>query len=158
MGLANLAPDPSVPLSPQIEFPSDPRFPTAGVTLRGRVLMPPCPSAVCDVRDRVSYQAFIQMDMRWGGYRWDECITVIRVVLDDAIDLCVDFITGQGIHSSIKTTLLWLVCDAAIDPSELGIVKALMKVQRSHMTVANHDMREAVGLAETMSLIALSEG
>jgi hypothetical protein len=68
---------------------------------------------------------FIQVDMRSGRYRWEQWITVIQVLMDDAINLGVDFITGQGIHSSANTartpftvtTLLWLLCDAAVDPS-----------------------------------------
>jgi hypothetical protein len=88
-------------------FPSEPRFPIAEITPHACALISPCPSAVRSVRDRVSDRALIRVNIRGGGYRWDAWINVIRVVIDDVIDLRVYLITSQGIHSSDNTTL-WL--------------------------------------------------
>jgi hypothetical protein len=135
--------------------------------------------------DRDSYRAFLEVDMHGRGDSWDEWIPVVRVAIDDAVDLgvdAVDFITGQGTHSATNpmlrpltvATLLWLEYDAAVDPTNPGIVRAAMKAagprdasgpevrafvarhlgdpaapMQAPLAFADHDEEAAARLAET---------
>jgi hypothetical protein len=119
--------------------------------------------------DRVSYRAFLEVDMHGCGYSWDEWITVVRVAID--------FITGQGIHSAANpmlhpltvATLFWLEYDAAVDPTNPGIVRASKKAvgpevrafvarhqgvptapAQALLAFADHDEETAARLAETI--------